>query len=88
MPQKIIKLTMVNADIVIKEQTEHRESVRHLITSSVFIIIQNRTGDQATKNFPGIFTENSYYKPLPMCGGFFYAPIQTIKACPGGEQFL
>ena len=32
MPQKIIQLTKVNADIVIKEQTEYNESVRHLIT--------------------------------------------------------
>ena len=32
MPQKIIKLTMVNADIEIKEQTEYSESMRHLIT--------------------------------------------------------
>ena len=32
MPQKIINLTMVNADIEIKEQTEYSESMRHLIT--------------------------------------------------------
>jgi hypothetical protein len=32
MPQKIINLTMVNADIVMMEQTEHSESMRHFIT--------------------------------------------------------
>ena len=32
MPQKIINLTMVNADIEIKEQTEQSESMRHFIT--------------------------------------------------------
>jgi len=32
MSQKIINLTMVNADIEIKEQTERSESMRHLIT--------------------------------------------------------
>ncbi len=31
MPQKIIDLTMVNADIEIKEQTERSESMRHFI---------------------------------------------------------
>jgi hypothetical protein len=49
------------------------------------VIIQNRTGDQAT-TLPVILTENSYCKPPPMCGGFFYAPNQTIKACPGGTD--
>ncbi len=32
MPELIINLNLGNADIVIKEQTEQSESVRHLIT--------------------------------------------------------
>ena len=38
MPQKIINPKMVNADIVIKEQTKRSKSVRHLITNSILFM--------------------------------------------------
>ena len=35
MPQAISKFTMVNADAITEEQTEHGESMRHLVVKSV-----------------------------------------------------
>jgi hypothetical protein len=39
MPQKIKNLTMVNADINIKEQIECSKDMRHFISESVFRIL-------------------------------------------------